>query len=417
MRAKGNIMSSTASAQLKSNRSGPQSAPPHDLVATYMGHLSESQLLSADEEKRIAKNLINAEINTWGILLALPRAVQLLFIDTQEIDEKVFKHIKKLHESYHRSAQRNPNVRVKINSTRLKQIKKISKLMRTTDQDQELLGNLVQRLEREIWSKRNRNRKPIFQLEYQDIEPLIGAYYEAQKIKNAFVKSNLRLVVSVARKYLRSGVPLLDLVQEGNMGLLKAVERFDPKKGFRFSTYAHWWIRQSVERSIINRGSQIRLPVHVIDARRQVAKAVHKLTQRWGRKPTSGELARSLKIPKARVEEILNGVHQDPISLDEPLGRQDSRSHNDILADPNARPIDEEIEDKQTHQQVYELLNYLTPMEKDILLRRFGLVDDCDQTLEEIGEAYNLSRERVRQIQVQSLTKMKRMCIVNKIVS
>jgi RNA polymerase primary sigma factor len=118
-----------------------------------------------------------------------------------------------------------------------------------------------------------------------------------------------------------------------------------------------------------------------------------------------------------KVEEILNGVHQDPISLDEPLNRQDARSHNDLLADPKVRPIDEELEDKQTHQQVYKLLNYLTPMEKDILLRRFGLLDDCDQTLEEIGEAYNLSRERVRQIQVQSLIKMKRMCIVNKIVS
>ncbi|MDP7040200.1 MAG: sigma-70 family RNA polymerase sigma factor, partial [Myxococcota bacterium] len=402
----------------KSERARTTNQPPvNDLVATYMSHLSHSKLLSADEEKRTARELIRAELDTWQNLLSLPRAVQLLKIEIKDAEPKVVSALKKLNDSYERSAKRKPKDKITITPDRLKQVKKVARLMRLIDQDQEMLTNIIERIELEIWSKRSQKKPPAFRLEYHDIEPLLATQYQARKIKNAFIKSNLRLVVSVARKYLRSGVPLLDLVQDGNMGLLKAVERFDPKKGFRFSTYAHWWIRQSVERSIINRGSQIRLPVHVIDARRQVAKAIHRLTQRWGRKPTSGELARALKIPKVKVEEILNGVHQDPISLDEPLNRQDARSHNDLLADPKVRPIDEELEDKQTHQQVYKLLNYLTPMEKDILLRRFGLLDDCDQTLEEIGEAYNLSRERVRQIQVQSLIKMKRMCIVNKIVS
>ena len=411
-------MGSTASIHLEADRAKTTTPPPiHDLVATYMSHLSQSKLLNADEEKRTARELIRAELDTWQNLLALPRAVQLLLIEVRDAEPKVITAVKKLNESYTRSAKRQPKKKVTLTPERRKQIKKIARLMRPIDQDQEMLTNIIERIEHEIWSKRSLKKDIPFRLEYHEIEPLLATQYLARKVKNEFIKSNLRLVVSVARKYLRSGVPLLDLVQDGNMGLLKAVERFDPKKGFRFSTYAHWWIRQSVERSIINRGSQIRLPVHVIDARRQVAKAIHRLTQRWGRKPTSGELARALKIPKTRVEEILNGVHQDPISLDEPLGRQDARSHNDVLADPKARPIDEELEDKQTHQQVYELLNYLTPMEKDILLRRFGLLDDCDQTLEQIGEAYNLSRERVRQIQVQSLIKMKRMCIVNKIVS
>ena len=191
---------------------------------------------------------------------------------------------------------------------------------------------------------------------------------------------------------------------------MKAVHRFDHRRGFRFSTYAHWWIRQSIERAIINKGSQVRLPVHVIDSRRQIGRATARLTQNLGRSPTSAEISRSIKIPKLKIEQILNGIQQDPVSLDESVGGDDPRKFLDLVRDDSRPPIDTSVIRENTHDRVRELLTNLNPIEKDIIRRRFGLGDDSDQTLDEIGKIYNLSRERVRQIQAQGLMKMRRMC-------
>ncbi|MEZ4273231.1 MAG: sigma-70 family RNA polymerase sigma factor [Myxococcota bacterium] len=220
----------------------------------------------------------------------------------------------------------------------------------------------------------------------------------------------MRLVVSVARNFHHYQVPFIDLIQEGNVGLMKAVHRFDHRRGFRFSTYAHWWIRQSVERAIINKGSQVRLPVHVIDARRQVRRAQAKLTPVLKRSPTVDEIAQETQFGVAKVEQILNGIHPDPVSLDETMSSDDQRKFVDMLKDEDAPIIDEALIRENTYDCVRELLSYLNPIEKDILRRRFGLGDDSDQTLDEIGKSYNLSRERVRQIQAQGLQKMRKLC-------
>jgi RNA polymerase primary sigma factor len=222
-------------------------------------------------------------------------------------------------------------------------------------------------------------------------------------------------VVSVARNFHHYRIPFIDLIQEGNVGLMKAVHRFDHRRGFRFSTYAHWWIRQSIERAIINKGSQVRLPVHVIDSRRQIGRATAKLTQRLGRSPTPAEISKTAKMPKTKVEQILGGVQQDPVSLDESVGGDDPRKFLDLVRDENAVGLDEALIRENTHERVRELLHLLNPIEKDIIRRRFGLGDDTDQTLDEIGKLYNLSRERVRQIQAQGLMKMRRMCERRKI--
>ncbi|MBI3178360.1 MAG: RNA polymerase sigma factor RpoD/SigA, partial [Deltaproteobacteria bacterium] len=200
------------------------------------------------------------------------------------------------------------------------------------------------------------------------------------------------------------------LIQEGNVGLMKAVHRFDHHRGFRFSTYAHWWIRQSIERAIINKGSQVRLPVHVIDSRRQVGRATARLAQRLGRPPTPSEISRSVKLSKEKVEQILSGVQQDPVSLDEAVSAEDPRKFLDLVRDESTPKLDEAVIRENTHDRIRELLALLNPIEKDIIRRRFGLGDDSDQTLDEIGKIYNLSRERVRQIQAQGLLKMRRMC-------
>jgi RNA polymerase primary sigma factor len=233
--------------------------------------------------------------------------------------------------------------------------------------------------------------------------------------RNAFVRANLRLVVSVARCFHHFRLPLLDLIQEGNLGLLKAVHRYDHRKGFRFSTYAHWWIRQSIERAIMNKGAQVRLPVHVFDTRRQLAKAQKELAQQLGRRPTDEEVAAAMGVPLDKLAEVTQAVPREPISLDDSVGAEDDRPLLELVADENAIPPEEMVIRENEMQCLRELLVLLTPVEMDIIRRRFGLSGANDETLEEIGRKYNLSRERVRQIQVQGLEKMRRFCERRKI--
>jgi RNA polymerase primary sigma factor len=244
----------------------------------------------------------------------------------------------------------------------------------------------------------------------KDLKHVERARRAALAARNAFVRANLRLVVSVARHFHHFRLALIDLIQEGNLGLIKAVHRFDFKKGFRFSTYAHWWIRQSIERAIMNKGAQVRLPVHVFDTRRQIARAQKELGQELGRKPTPDEMARHLGIPLDKVEETLNANPREPVSLDEPMGSEDDRRLSDVVADESICPPDEMAINGDEVGRVKDLLALLSPVEMDIIRRRFGLLGDNDETLEEIGKRYNLSRERVRQIQVQGLEKMRRFC-------
>lgn len=243
-----------------------------------------------------------------------------------------------------------------------------------------------------------------------DLQTVERGRRAALAARNAFVRANLRLVVSVARHFHHFRMPLIDLIQEGNLGLLKAVHRFDWKKGFRFSTYAHWWIRQSIERAIMNKGAQVRLPVHVFDTRRQIARAQKELGQELGRRPTPEEMAVHLGIDLEKVQETLAANPREPLSLDEPVGSEDDRRVGDMVADDSVAPPDEACITSDEVARVKQMLALLTPVEMDIIERRFGLHGDQDETLEEIGKRYNLSRERVRQIQVAGLEKMRRHC-------
>lgn len=262
----------------------------------------------------------------------------------------------------------------------------------------------------EVWSRRVITEKLAFRLTHADLTEIERSRGAALRVRNLFVRANLRLVVSVARNFHHYRVPFIDLIQEGNVGLMKAVHRFDHTRGFRFSTYAHWWIRQSIERAIINKGSQVRLPVHVIDIRRRYGRARAALAQSLGRVPTPQEVAAEMGMPLDKVEQATGGVQQEPISLDESVSDDDPRRLLDLVRDHEAAPLDEALIRENTHAKVRELLHLLGPIEKDIIRRRFGLGADADQTLDEIGKLYNLSRERVRQIQAQSLLKMRRMC-------
>ena len=239
---------------------------------------------------------------------------------------------------------------------------------------------------------------------------VLAAHRAAAEARNDFVKANLRLVVSIARRFNHGRMALADLIQEGNLGLLKAVERYDYRRGFRFSTYASWWIRHAISRALADKGREVRLPVHMIDAQHRLTKARRQLTAQLGRQPTTEELAAATQMPADKVEKMRSWLLEQSVSLDKPVGDDEGRVLGEVLEDPDREGVSPtgELEWEALTTEVRALLHELRPIEADILRQRFGLGTEQELTLKEIGDKYNLSRERIRQLQEQALAKMRR---------
>jgi RNA polymerase primary sigma factor len=232
----------------------------------------------------------------------------------------------------------------------------------------------------------------------------------AADARNDFVRANLRLVVSIARRFNHGRMALADLIQEGNLGLIKAVERYDYRRGFRFSTYASWWIRHAISRALADKGREVRLPVHMIDAQHRLTKARRQLTGKLGRQPTSEELAAATQMPLDKIEKMRSWLLEQSVSIDKPVGDDEGRVLGEILEDPDREDVSPtgDLEWEALTTEVRDLLHELRPIEADILRQRFGLGTEQELTLKEIGDKYNLSRERIRQLQEQALGKMRR---------
>ncbi len=229
---------------------------------------------------------------------------------------------------------------------------------------------------------------------------------ERREAKETLINANLRLVVSIAKRYVGRGMQFLDLIQEGNMGLMKAVDKFDYSKGFKFSTYATWWIRQAITRAIADQARTIRIPVHMYETINKVTKASRQLLQEKGREPSPAEIAEYMGLPEDKVVEILN-IALDPVSLETPIGEEGDTHLGDFIEDTSSIAPMDVTEKRLLSAQVQDALSILAPREAMVLILRYGLRDNRPRTLEEVGKVFNVTRERIRQIEAKALKRLK----------
>ncbi len=241
---------------------------------------------------------------------------------------------------------------------------------------------------------------------HRTLEIITKAHVEAEAAKKELIEANLRLVVSIAKRYTNRGMQFLDLIQEGNIGLMKAVDKFEYRRGYKFSTYATWWVRQAITRAIADQARTIRIPVHMIETINKLIRTSRQMVQELGREPTNEELAKRLQLPVSKVRKVLR-VAQEPISLETPIGEEEESHLGDFIVDQNGISPSDAVINLNLREQTAQVLKTLTPREEKIIKMRFGLEDGSEHTLEEVGQNFAVTRERIRQIEAKALRKLR----------
>ncbi len=385
-------------------------------LSRYFREMAGHRVLTPQEEIEAAKEVERLEIGYWESLLALPAALETVAaIIEKHVPEQLVELalLRKLQKAMPEATRRSGKLTKREEEKWGEASKALSTKMRALDSDRIFVNDgdrAVHRAAGEYAAERDLVGEGV------QITPAFRKYLEGvenardaqQRSKNRFVAANLRLVVSIARRYNRGRLPLIDLIQEGNIGLMKAVERFDHNRGYRFSTYASWWIRHAISRALADKGRAVRIPVHMLDTYNRVARATQAIATRTGAEPTPEELEKETGIAAEKLEKIKGYWAETPFSLDRPVNDEDGRKFIDFLEQENVPTPYEQLVSKTWSDEVRRLLDTLSPMEARILRWRFGLDDEDELTLKEIGDKYNLSRERIRQLQEQALAKIRR---------
>jgi RNA polymerase primary sigma factor len=380
-----------------------------DHLAAYFRQLAEHELLTPEDERELSQGIEDTEIMTWERVFARPDVVMALLALVEPNLEQPQKFPKLVKAAEDMLKSKRARGDTKLGKKLAAAAKETALALRALDLDRVHIDAVVRELERELvqptWFTESASKDAS---EYLD--DLRQAYRDAANLRDEFVRANLRLVVTMARRYDRGGMPLADLIQEGNLGLMHAVSRFDYRRGLRFSTYACWWIRHAIGRALADKARAVRIPVHMLEAQQQLEKVRQQLVGELGRPPTPQELAKAARVPLAKLNQMHRYIMGQPMSLDRPVHDDDDRSFGDTMADPDSEehsPADE-LTTQTLTSQVKRLLHHLSPIEADVLTKRFGLGDDEERTFREIGDQYHLSRERIRQIQNSALDKLKR---------
>ena len=369
------------------------------LTLKEMSDALESIDMESDELDRLYEELEKAGIELQGAeVLAAPAESEEEFSEdaVEEVTKEELEDTESLAEGF---AIDDP-VRMY-----LKEIGKVDLL--TPDEEVELAKKMQAGMEAKEKIKeldeRQRNGEQSDEKEYQALRKAIRG---GENAKKRLSEANLRLVVSIAKRYVGRGMLFLDLIQEGNLGLLKAVEKFDCTKGFKFSTYATWWIRQAITRAIADQARTIRIPVHMVETINKVIRVSRQLLQELGHDPQPEEIAEEMNMPVERVREILK-IAQEPVSLETPIGEEEDSHLGDFIPDDDALEPAEAASFTLLKEQLVEVLKTLTPREEKVLRLRFGIEDGRTRTLEEVGKEFNVTRERIRQIEAKALRKLR----------
>jgi RNA polymerase primary sigma factor len=363
----------------------------HEALERYFRELEGLPLLDAKQERALAAEIEELEVAHWRAILSYRPAAAVV---GDAVEPRLPRRASKL-DALRKASRAGGN-----DARRTRTVEAAARQLRELDMDRSAVAAAGEAVRAAFASDRRAQRY---------LSRVSQAREAHQQAKRRFITANLRLVIAMARRYDPSLLPLADLIQEGNLGLMRAVERYDHRRGFRFSTYAAWWIRHAVNRALSDKARLVRVPVHALDALAQVARASSAIASRTGATPSLAELAVETGMSEDKLELLgVEGLVKHPLSLDRSLGDEREQTLHDVLRDPDQGDPDQGLDQARWCAEVGQLLRVLTPIESAILRFRYGLDDGEELTLREIGDKYNLSRERIRQLQQEALTKLRR---------